>query len=101
MSLLGSYWSDIDNVVSNKSEFVDHPYTFRLFASFLGILMVFRTNCAYNRYWEGIGMVQAMAAKWADGCCMGIAFDAPGRNDTPLLCGAHESCSCNPHPKSG
>merc|ERR1719440_2296670 len=49
--------------------------------------MVFRTNFAYQRYWEAMGTMQAMAAKWLDGACMGVVFDAGGSNTTPLLHG--------------
>merc|ERR1719440_2252228 len=63
--------------------------------------MVFRTNFAYQRYWEAIGMVQAMAAKWLDGACMGIVFDAGGNAESPLLDGMSEEHSKQPHPKTG
>merc|ERR1719440_330520 len=61
--------------------------------------MVFRTNFAYQRYWEAIGMAQAMAAKWLDGACMAIVFDAGGANSTPLLEGFSEEASLLPHAK--
>ncbi|OLP74040.1 hypothetical protein AK812_SmicGene46538, partial [Symbiodinium microadriaticum] len=47
-----------------------------------------RTNFAYQRYWEAIGAMQNMAAKWLDGALMGITFDAGGSNARPLLHGA-------------
>jgi len=99
-----SYWEKLDEEIRDRSSpngFISHPYAFQLFAYLLGFLMVFRTNFAYQRYWEAMGMVQAMAAKWLDGACMAIVFDAGGKNDTPLLEGMTEVISEQPHPKSG
>jgi hypothetical protein len=96
-----TFWQAVDREVRNREEFISHPYAFQLIAYLLGVLIVFRTNFAYNRYWEAVGMVQAMGAKWADGTCMAVAFDASGRSDTPLLFGAREEPSCVPHPKHG
>ena len=42
-------------------------------------------------------MVQAMAAKWLDGVCMGVAFDADGTPDSRLLYGSQETPSQQPH----
>merc|ERR1719162_2692279 len=45
-------------------------------------------------------MVQAMAAKWLDGVCMSIVFDAGGDNNSPLLEGVREDISRRPHEKT-
>lgn len=100
MSIALSAWQKIDAEVRDRNNFISHPYAFQLFAYLLGFLMVFRTNFAYNRYWEGIGMVQAMGAKWLDGAAMAITFDAGGSNATPLLDGKYDAASSQPHPKS-
>lgn len=76
---------DLDSVVRDKTEFIDNPYPFQLFAYLVGFVIVFRTNFAYQRYWEGIDAVQRMGAKWLDGACMAIAFDAPGDVSQPFL----------------
>lgn len=76
---------DLDLVVRDKKEFIDNPYPFQLFAYLVGFVIVFRTNFAYQRYWEGIDAVQRMGAKWLDGACMAVAFDAPGDVSTPFL----------------
>jgi hypothetical protein len=99
MSIILSRWEKADAEIRNRQEFISHPYAFQLFAYLLGFLMVFRTNFAYNRYWEAMGMVQAMGAKWLDGACMAISFDAGGGNATPLLEGMTEVASKEPHPK--
>jgi len=100
MSIGLSFWDAADAEIRDRSEFISHPYAFQLFAYLLGFLMVFRTNFAYQRYWEAMGMVQAMGAKWLDGAAMGIIFDAAGKNDTPLLEGMMESNSMLDHAKT-
>lgn len=101
ISLALSYITVLDDIIRDRSEFISHPYAFQLFAYLLGFLMVFRTNFAYQRYWEAIGAMQNMAAKWLDGALMGITFDAAGNRDRPLLYGAQDGESGMPHPTSG
>lgn len=101
ISIALSLWEKADDKIRAREEFIEHPYAFQLFAYLLGFLMVFRTNFAYQRYWEAMGMVQAMGAKWLDGALMGITFDAGGSNNTPLLEGLSEDGSQRPHPKFG
>jgi len=100
-SILFSYVEDLDRTIADRNTFIGHPYAFQLFAYLLGFIMVFRTNFAYQRYWEAIGAVNNMAAKWLDGALMGICFDADGRWDRPLLDGAMDEASCKNHPKFG
>jgi len=38
----------------------------RIYASILGFVIVFRTNMAFSRYFEGVSCVQGMFAKWGD-----------------------------------
>lgn len=76
---------DLDSIIRDKEEFIDNPYPFQLFAYLVGFVIVFRTNFAYQRYWEGIDAVQRMGAKWLDGACMSIAMDAPGDVTQPFL----------------
>eukprot|EP00931_Biecheleriopsis_adriatica_P040807 TRINITY_DN23371_c0_g1_i1.p1 TRINITY_DN23371_c0_g1~~TRINITY_DN23371_c0_g1_i1.p1 ORF type:complete len:390 (+),score=55.54 TRINITY_DN23371_c0_g1_i1:119-1288(+) len=97
ISLGLSFIKEADEHIRERSEFISHPYAFQLFAYLLGFLMVFRTNFAYQRYWEAIGAMQNMAAKWLDGALMGIAFDAGGRVDRPLLYGAQDKDSSQPN----
>jgi predicted membrane chloride channel (bestrophin family) len=101
ISIALSLWQQADDEIRDRDQFISHPYAFQLFAYLLGFLMVFRTNFAYQRYWEAIGMVQAMGAKWLDGACMGITFDAGGRCGAPLLDGMHEDRSLQAHPTTG
>lgn len=100
ISICLSYWESVDDRISDRPSFVSHPYAFQLFAYMLGFLMIFRTNFAYARYWEAMGALQAMGAKWLDGACMGIIFDAGGDNAAHLLHGMNDHRSNQPHEKT-
>lgn len=100
ISIVLAYWKEADSTIRDRPEFIDHPYGFQLFAYLLGVVIVFRTNFAYQRYWEAMGALQGMAAKWLDGACMGIVFDAGGANNLPLLHGALDAQSEGPHPQT-
>ena len=42
----------------------NNTYPYQAFAYMVGVAMVFRTNVAYNRYWEGITHFKTFSAKW-------------------------------------
>jgi len=44
------------------------------FSLVLGFLVVFRTQMAYNRFWEGVTAAQRMSAEWFDGTSSILAF---------------------------
>eukprot|EP00929_Paragymnodinium_shiwhaense_P014650 TRINITY_DN122581_c0_g1_i1.p1 TRINITY_DN122581_c0_g1~~TRINITY_DN122581_c0_g1_i1.p1 ORF type:complete len:414 (-),score=70.21 TRINITY_DN122581_c0_g1_i1:83-1324(-) len=71
--------------MENDNEFINNPYPFQLFAYLVGFLLVFRTNFGYSRYWEAFDAVQRMGAKWLDGACMAVSFDARGDSSHPFL----------------
>mmetsp|Transcript_119756 Transcript_119756/g.382262 ORF Transcript_119756/g.382262 Transcript_119756/m.382262 type:complete len:546 (-) Transcript_119756:286-1923(-) len=96
---LGLGYSPLDEHMRKRSEFMEHPYPFQLYAFVVGNLVVFRTNFAYQRYWEGRTVIAQMSSKWLDGACMSVAFDAPGSAKTPYLEGIGGitcSTSCKP-----
>eukprot|EP00416_Gambierdiscus_australes_P024153 CAMPEP_0171079916 /NCGR_PEP_ID=MMETSP0766_2-20121228/15548_1 /TAXON_ID=439317 /ORGANISM="Gambierdiscus australes, Strain CAWD 149" /LENGTH=432 /DNA_ID=CAMNT_0011537125 /DNA_START=43 /DNA_END=1338 /DNA_ORIENTATION=+ len=72
-------------LITNESEFSANPYPYQLFAYLVGFVLVFRTNFGYLRYWDALDAIQRMGAKWLDGACMAIAFDAPGDVSSPFL----------------
>lgn len=82
--ILGQF-KDFNDFVSDEDSFVVNAYPYQLFAYLVGIVLVFRTNFGYSRYWEAYDAVQRMAAKWLDGACMAIAFDAKGAPSLPFL----------------
>ena len=100
VSIALELWEEVDDRIRDRNNFIDHPYAFQLFAYMLGFLMVFRTNFAYQRYWEAMGHLQAMGAKWLDGTCMGIVFDSGGNNMDHLLHGMFDEKSLEPHSKT-
>ena len=62
-----------------------HPYPYTVFANMVGFALVFRTNVAYNRYWEGISNVRTMTSKWGDAAMEVLSFDChckPGSSGT-------------------
>eukprot|EP00429_Kryptoperidinium_foliaceum_P071863 CAMPEP_0176063368 /NCGR_PEP_ID=MMETSP0120_2-20121206/31604_1 /TAXON_ID=160619 /ORGANISM="Kryptoperidinium foliaceum, Strain CCMP 1326" /LENGTH=471 /DNA_ID=CAMNT_0017396941 /DNA_START=58 /DNA_END=1473 /DNA_ORIENTATION=- len=42
--------------------------------SMLGFLLIFRTQIAYSRYWEGLSLVEQACAVWLNGCSNLVAF---------------------------
>jgi predicted membrane chloride channel (bestrophin family) len=53
----------------------EHPYPFQPLFYIVAFVVVFRTNVAYNRYWESATQVSFMAAKWGDAIMQTISFD--------------------------
>mmetsp|Transcript_25440 Transcript_25440/g.58602 ORF Transcript_25440/g.58602 Transcript_25440/m.58602 type:complete len:437 (+) Transcript_25440:111-1421(+) len=101
VSLALSNWAEADDLMRDRDDFISHPYAFQLFAYLLGFVIVFRTQLAYQRYWEAVGALQNMSAKWLDGCLMSIVFDSGGANDTPLLWGASDAPAQSPFAENG
>jgi len=51
------------------------------FSLVLGFLVVFRTQMAYNRFWEGVTAAQRMSAEWFDGTSSILAFTKSSEAD--------------------
>jgi len=84
--ILGSIKA-IDDVIVDEAAWVENPYPLQLFVYMVAVLLIFRTNFAYLRYWESLDAVQRMGAKWHDAVCMSVSFDAPGDETMPYLSG--------------
>jgi predicted membrane chloride channel (bestrophin family) len=54
---------------------LQHPYPFQPFAYAAAFALVFRTNVAYNRYWECTTSVTLMMSKWGDALVEALTFD--------------------------
>ena len=52
-----------------------NTYPYQVFAYSVGLALVFRTNVAYNRYWEGITAFKTFTAKWGDAASFVLSFD--------------------------
>ena len=78
----------IDQLVPEKYliRLFEHPYPFQPFASLVAFALVFRTNAAYNRYWEVAREVATMSARWADAIAELIAYDESGAADEDESC---------------
>lgn len=87
ISIFLGLYDETDVVMRNRDRFLGHPYAFQLFAVVVGLLVAFKTQSAYSRYWEAAGALQNMASKWLDGVGMAIAFDAAGDASCPYLYG--------------
>ncbi|XRB20716.1 bestrophin [Pseudoscourfieldia marina] len=68
ISMLGTIWIQLD---PNQDYFPGwrHPYPYTLFAFIVGFAVVFRTNFAITRYWEGRTQIQVMSSSLA-ACAM-------------------------------
>ena len=55
--------------------FLNNTYPYQAFAYMVGIALVFRTNVAYARYWEGVTAYKQFCAKWGDSCTFVLSFD--------------------------
>ncbi|KAL4435251.1 hypothetical protein ABPG77_001933 [Micractinium sp. CCAP 211/92] len=53
-----------------------HPYPYQLFAFLVGFILVFRSNLAYARFWEGRSQLQLLSAHWADAVVKALTFEA-------------------------
>jgi len=91
----------LEVVISDENRFLENHYPFQLFAYLVGFVMVFRTNFAYQRYWEGLDALLRMGSKWLDGACMAVAFDAPGDVMRPFLAGNRHQTERSEDEKSG
>ena len=62
---------------------ITHPQASYALTSIVGFLLLFRSNLAYSRFWEGRTAVQNMGAAWAEVGSLVVAFDsaAKGRDD--------------------
>lgn len=81
-----SFVEKAESLITDEDRFIENPYPFQLFAYLVGFVIVFRTNFAYQRYWESVDAVQRMGAKLIDGACMVVAFDAPADPEQAYLC---------------
>lgn len=52
-----------------------HPYAHQVFAIVAGFLLVFRSQLAYVRFWEGRTQLSLMQAKWSDAAAQAVIFD--------------------------
>ena len=52
-----------------------HPYAHQVMYITVAFLLVFRSNLAYQRFWEGRTQLALMQAKWSDAAAQAVLFD--------------------------
>jgi len=52
-----------------------HPYAHQVFAITAGFLLVFRSQLAYQRFWEGRSAMANMQSKWSDSAMQSMLYD--------------------------
>ena len=52
-----------------------HPYAHQVMALSASFLLVFRSQLAYQRFWEGRTQLALMQAKWSDAAAQAVLFD--------------------------
>jgi len=60
------------------------PFAVKIYSVVLGFIVVFRTNMAIARYWEGITNIDKMFSKWLDGYGMITSFIVESSNGATL-----------------
>mmetsp|Transcript_20456 Transcript_20456/g.52058 ORF Transcript_20456/g.52058 Transcript_20456/m.52058 type:complete len:511 (-) Transcript_20456:423-1955(-) len=60
---------------SANQRIFSNPFPYQVFSQMVAFALVFRTNVAYNRYWEGITNFKNLSTKWGDCASMLLSFD--------------------------
>ena len=58
------FWADDPSVPGNQD--IRHPYVHQIFAITVSFLLTYRSQLAYQRFWEGRTNLQMMSARWKD-----------------------------------
>lgn len=58
---------------------------YNAFSTLLGILVVFRTGQAYNRFWDGSTLTHQMRGDWFDAASSIISFTRTSKADSTKL----------------
>lgn len=62
--------------VETETPLIGHPQASYALTSIVGFLLLFRSNLAYARFWEGRTAVQNMGTAWAEVGSLVISFDS-------------------------
>ena len=72
-----------------------HPYVHQIFAITVSFLLTYRSQLAYQRFWEGRTMLQTMSSRWKDAALQLYIFDDQvdkTKNENPVEA-AHKSAA--------
>eukprot|EP00397_Hematodinium_sp_SG-2012_P036091 GEMP01038923.1.p1 GENE.GEMP01038923.1~~GEMP01038923.1.p1 ORF type:complete len:289 (+),score=35.90 GEMP01038923.1:155-1021(+) len=78
---LGYFGSKIKNYMESQLDVFLHPFGCQIFSMLLGYVVVFRTNMALSRYWEGATNIVTMFSKWNDAFSLMHSFIAASRTN--------------------
>jgi predicted membrane chloride channel (bestrophin family) len=67
-----SHWYSNDN--ENDQGQTLHPYTITIYVNAFSLLLTFRLNFSYQRYWEAASQLFLMMSKWSDAATCLAAF---------------------------
>ena len=81
MSMLGTLWLNLTNGGEPPVRGFSHPYPFTLYAFIVGFAVVFRTNFAITRYWEGRTQIQILSAELATVAVQLLSWDRQNRTE--------------------
>lgn len=62
------------NSSSAAAEVIQHPYAVGVLVGSISLLLVFRVQIAYARYWEAVSAVYQMMSKWMDATIHTVTF---------------------------
>ena len=79
-----------DAVGVNLERRFRHPYPYQIFTLVFGFLLVFRTNFAYQRYWNASTFITTMHSKWGDAVMSVLSFDPVREGDDQALAAQRE-----------
>jgi len=77
-ALISVVFHAIPSLRSHIQSTFDHPYPFQIYAFIVGFALVFRSNIAFGRFWEGRTGLQWMGGKWCDVAIQCRVFDSAG-----------------------
>lgn len=75
------FWTNDSNDPSQHD--IRHPYVHQIFAITVSFLLTYRSQLAYQRFWEGRTNLQMMSARWKDAALQLFIFDDQVLKDSP------------------
>ena len=64
---------DDDGCINQQGQTL-HPYTITIYVNAFSLLLTFRLNFSYQRYWEAASQLFLMISKWSDAATVLAAF---------------------------
>jgi ABC-type nickel/cobalt efflux system permease component RcnA len=72
-------WLGIEGEVNSGAsaeDLIEHPTASYVLVTLVGFLLLFRSNLAYQRFWEARTHIQTIGAMWAEAASLAVAFDS-------------------------